>query len=124
MCVYYQDWHRSKRPKPAVEGGILPAVCQAVSVATQPTVDWSAVTSGFNAPRNTLSSSTGVVVALNTNLNHQNPAAQISTAAAGATSTGLTFDEEAKLVFGVVISLRNMIKKLSGRYVCSGYLLS
>jgi hypothetical protein len=28
---------------------------------------------------------------------------------------GLPFDEEAKLVYGVVMSLRHMIKKLSGR---------
>lgn len=35
--------------------------------------------------------------------------------APGVTSTGLAFDEETKLVYGVVISLRNMIKKLSGR---------
>jgi len=33
----------------------------------------------------------------------------------GLTSTGLAFDEEAKLVYGVVISLRNMVKKISGR---------
>ena len=30
---------------------------------------------------------------------------------------GLPFDEEAKLVYGVVLSLRNMVKKLAGRYV-------
>lgn len=35
----------------------------------------------------------------------------------------LPFDEEAKLVYGVMISLRNMIKKLSGRYVCWLYFL-
>jgi len=30
-CVYYQDWHRTKRLKPAVDGGgILPAVSRAV----------------------------------------------------------------------------------------------
>lgn len=28
---------------------------------------------------------------------------------------GLPFDEEAKLVYGVVLSLRNMAKKLSGK---------
>lgn len=28
---------------------------------------------------------------------------------------GLPFDEEAKLVYGVVLSLRNMVKKLSGK---------
>ena len=32
-----------------------------------------------------------------------------------AQDRGLPFDEEAKLVYGVVLSLRNMVKKLSGR---------
>ncbi|KAK0454681.1 Longin-like domain-containing protein [Armillaria borealis] len=70
-CVYYQDWHRTRRPKLAVEGGIMPAT--PVSSAS---------------------------------------AAMIS---GPITSTGLSFDEEAKLVYGVILSLRNMVKKLSGR---------
>ena len=45
------------------------------------------------------------------------PLLQSPSASAAITSTSLPFDEEAKLVYGVVISLRNMIKKLSGRYV-------
>ncbi|EDQ99485.1 TRAPP complex subunit bet5, partial [Laccaria bicolor S238N-H82] len=105
-CVYYQDWHRTRRPKPAVEGGILPAVSQAIS--PQPTLDPTTTTtssSNFSSPRNTLSSSTGVVP----------PTPLLATNPPGTSSTGLAFDEEAKLVYGVVISLRNMIKKLSGR---------
>jgi len=43
------------------------------------------------------------------------PMSQTPTPAPETSSTGLAFDEEAKLVYGVVISLRNMIKKLSGR---------
>lgn len=114
-CVYYQDWHRTRRPKPAVEGGILPAVSQAIS--PQPTLDPTTTTtssSNFNSPRNTLSSSTGVVVATNSNPNEP-PTPLLATNPPGTSSTGLAFDEEAKLVYGVVISLRNMIKKLSGR---------
>lgn len=38
-------------------------------------------------------------------------------APAGAGGAGLPFDEEAKLVYGVMLSLRNMVKKLSGRCV-------
>jgi hypothetical protein len=34
-----------------------------------------------------------------------------------ARSNTLPFDEEAKLVYGVIISLRNMVKKLSGRCI-------
>lgn len=119
ICVYYQDWHRTKRPKPAVEGGILPAVSQAVSATPPPNPDGIAATSSaYSSPRNTLSSSTGIVVALNPGAN-QTPAAsnQRVATAPGASSTGLPFDEEAKLVYGVVISLCNMIKKLSGRCV-------
>ncbi|KAK7057136.1 trafficking protein particle complex subunit [Favolaschia claudopus] len=122
ICVYYQDWHRSRRPKPAVEGGILPAVSQAVSPAPHLTNGSTAgsVYSAFSSPRNTLSSSSGVVVAVNDMLG-QAPApspllqAPPSPITAPTTSTGLAFDEEAKLVYGVVLSLRNMIKKLSGR---------
>jgi hypothetical protein len=33
----------------------------------------------------------------------------------GKIGGGLPFDEEAKLVYGVVLSLRNMAKKLSGK---------
>ena len=32
-----------------------------------------------------------------------------------ASSTALLFNEEAKLVYGVILSLRNMVKKLLGR---------
>ncbi|KAF9566724.1 TRAPP complex subunit bet5 [Agrocybe pediades] len=118
ICVYYQDWHRSKRPKPAVEGGILPAVSQAVYYnATTSTENNAGSTSGFSSPRNTLSTSTGIVVAMNEGSSQlpTTPQLQTPTGAAATTSTGLPFDEEAKLVYGVVISLRNMIKKLSTR---------
>ncbi|KIK27752.1 hypothetical protein PISMIDRAFT_92842, partial [Pisolithus microcarpus 441] len=37
------------------------------------------------------------------------------TTSAGSRTNTLTFDEEAKLVYGVILSLRNMIKKLSRR---------
>jgi len=127
VCVYYQDWHRTKRPKPAVDGGILPGVSQAVSpVLSTSTEVNAALSSGFNSPRNTLSSTTGIVVAESTS---QLPIAAQPPSTSTASSTGLPFDEEAKLVYGVVISLRNMIKKISGRdeqfvnYRTSGYKL-
>jgi len=104
-CVYYHDWHRTKPPRAANEGGILPAVSHQVyprqeGTATDP------------SPRNTLTSSSGIVVAVNDEVprtplpgaTHQVPA-----------NAGLPFDEEAKLVYGVVLSLRNMVKRLSGR---------
>ena len=64
------------------------------------------------SPRNTLMSSSGIVVAVNDEVPR--------TPLPGATqqvpaNSGLPFDEEAKLVYGVVLSLRNMVKKISGR---------
>lgn len=115
-CVYYHDWHRTRRPKPAVEGGILPAVSQSV-FAPQAVEANSSMLSAYGSPRNTLSSATGVVVAVN-EMNPQpapSPLLQAPPSPIAMSSTGLAFDEEVKLVYGVVLSLRNMIKKLSGR---------
>ncbi|KAJ7770184.1 TRAPP complex subunit bet5 [Mycena maculata] len=119
ICVYYQDWHRTRRPKPAAEGGILPAVSQSVSPSPHLANSSGAVYSGFGSPRNTLSSNTGVVVAVNDMLS-QAPSTPLllqspTSPSPVLTSTGLAFDEEAKLVYGVILSLRNMVKKLSGR---------
>lgn len=110
-CVYYQDWHRSKVPKPAAEGGLLPAVSRQVYPQPSQEIAVSATTvSGFSNPRNTLSSSSGVIVAVSEDQRSTTPAPPQA-------QSSLSFDEEAKLVYGVVLSLRNMIKKLSGKYV-------
>jgi len=115
-CIYYHDWHRTNRPKPALEGGILKAVSQAISPAPTTTGDGNASSSAFSNPSNTLSSTTGIVVALNEGTNQLPISPQLQTGPVSTiSSTDLPFDEEAKLVYGVVISLRNMIKKLSGR---------
>jgi len=108
QCVYYQDWHRTRRPKQAVEGGILPGVSRAVAPSSEIT------TAELGSPRNTLSSNTGVVIAVN---EESAPSSLLQTAPAPLpqSSTGLPFDEEAKLVYGVILSLRNLIRKLSGR---------
>jgi len=115
--VYYQDWHRSRKPKPAVPGGILPAVNRSLSPVT---ITGSHVQD--TGSRNTLSINSGVVIAVSNDdpnfTQHPNSSpsevgGQPSTG--GGQSTGLSFDEEAKLVYGVVLSLRNMIKKLSGK---------
>jgi trafficking protein particle complex subunit 1 len=114
-CVYYQDWHRSKPPRPAVEGGILPAVSQQIYPVRGEDGTISAMNS---SPRNTLSSSSGVIIAVNDDT-PSTPLLQTTTqpTATKQSNTGLSFDEEAKLVYGVVLSLRNIVKKISGRYV-------
>ncbi|KAG2364899.1 hypothetical protein BDR07DRAFT_733178 [Suillus spraguei] len=108
-CVYYQDWHRTKQPKRAGEGGgILNAVSQAISpLATDSTAP---TPSAFSSPRNTLSSTSGLVIAVG-----EDPVTPLPNPAEHARSNTLPFDEEAKLVYGVVLSLRNMVKKISGR---------
>lgn len=130
-CVYYHDWHRTKRPKRANDGGgLLPGVSHALSPLPPSSVAGSAPGSAsgtpFSSPRNTLASNSGVIVALSDG--SQSPGVPAPTAtpplvqapggAVGAVSSaGLPFDEEAKLVYGVILSLRNMVKRLSGRYV-------
>ncbi len=100
-CVYYQDWHRSKTLKAANEGMMLPGVAyQVLSHNEQAAI-------GTQRPRSDLSLSSGIVVAVNDEV----------PAAPAPVNTGLPFDEESKLVYGVVLSLRNMIRKLSGKYV-------
>ena len=109
QCVYYQDWHRTRRPKQAVEGGILPGVSRAVAPSSEVT------TAELSSPRNTLESNTGVVIAVNEE-SAPSSLLQGTSAPLPQSSTGLPFDEEAKLVYGVILSLRNLIRKLSGRY--------
>ncbi|CCM03585.1 uncharacterized protein FIBRA_05722 [Fibroporia radiculosa] len=116
-CVYYQDWHRSKRPRVAVEGGgLLPAVSAAVYPRQEEAV--IDTTSVLSNPKNTLSSASGVLVAVNDEAPRTPlpaPRPQSPPALQQPASAGLPFDEEAKLVYGVVLSLRNMVKKLSGK---------
>ncbi|KAF9465061.1 TRAPP complex subunit bet5, partial [Collybia nuda] len=122
ICVYYQDWHRTRRPKTAVEGGILPAVSQAVS-PHNPSESVIGTPTSFTSPRNTLSSGTGIVVAVNDKSSHSpiTPLLQTPAPPLALSSTGLAFDEEAKLVYGVILSLRNMIRKISGRQAFVNY---
>ncbi|EIM83102.1 TRAPP complex subunit bet5 [Stereum hirsutum FP-91666 SS1] len=118
-CVYYHDWHRTRRPKAAVVGGLLPGVSRAVSPLPPASEIHSNNTTPFTSPRNTLASNSGIVVALSDIPPSPSPLSQAHQApqAGGPqpTSTGLPFDEEAKLVYGVILSLRNMVKRLSGR---------
>ncbi|PSR81154.1 hypothetical protein PHLCEN_2v6489 [Hermanssonia centrifuga] len=62
-------------------------------------------------------SSSGVVVAVNDEPRTPlPPTVQVSLPPpSSSANSGLPFNEEAKLVYGVVLSLRNMFKKLSGR---------
>ncbi|KIY46759.1 snare-like protein [Fistulina hepatica ATCC 64428] len=113
ICVYYQDWHRTRRPKVAAEGGIYPGVSRSMHPSAPQLGADAASSTAYTNPRNTLQSTSGVVVAINNELS--SPRTQAQTVGTNETSTGLPFDEEAKLVYGVILSLKNMVKKLSGR---------
>jgi len=65
----------------------------------------------FTSPRNTLVSHSGIVIAVGDTRSQTPP----TNSTVPNTSSALPFDEEAKLVYGVILSLRNMIKRLSGR---------
>lgn len=117
-CVFYNDWHRTKRPKLANKDGLLPAVSRAISY--QPPIADGAPASSFSSPRNTLVSGSGIVVALNDDMGEQDRPPPLSSASQPLSLSAqgaLPFDEEAKLVYGVILSLRTMMKKLSKRCV-------
>ncbi|KAG8863278.1 TRAPP subunit bet5 [Tulasnella sp. 330] len=101
VCVFYHDWQRVKKARPAYEGGILPNVASGL----------------MTGPSNTTGAAPGVII---TSGESNNGAGSSAAATGGAAApqpnlSALPFDEEAKLVYGVLISLRNMVKKLSGR---------
>ena len=129
--MYYQDWHRTQKPRTAAEGGgLLPAVSAAVFPKPDEPAAVDANAAPWANPRNTLNSATGVVVAVNEDAPHtplpppraNSPPAQAQSQPPQPQSASLTFDEEAKLVYGVVLSLRNLIKKLSGRSVAQCFI--
>ncbi|RXK41228.1 hypothetical protein M231_01378 [Tremella mesenterica] len=89
-CVYYQDWHRTSPIRPPPFTNFRPGVHRIPSPPSITTKE-----SIFNTKR--LSALEDVERVGNRELK------------------GLPFDEESKLVYGVILSLRNMVKKLSGR---------
>ncbi|GMK59059.1 hypothetical protein CspeluHIS016_0700740 [Cutaneotrichosporon spelunceum] len=86
-CVYYQDWHRTRPVR-------IPA-------DDRPGVHRLAAPVAPGA-RESIFSSSG-------------PGTPGAATVAPKRQAGLPFDEESKLVYGVVLSLRNMVKKLSGK---------
>ncbi|GJJ06224.1 hypothetical protein Clacol_000414 [Clathrus columnatus] len=117
MTIYsLYIYDRTKRPRPAVEGNILPGVSRAVTPRPH---DTNGQTITFLSPRDYLNVSSGVVVAA-TPVTPPPPPPLVppkttETPPPSTVPSGLPFDEEAKLVYGVILSLRHMIKKLSGR---------
>jgi hypothetical protein len=84
-CIYYHDWHQTRKLQPPRDG------LQRKNVARYEDVPPAA--------------------------EEVKQVHQPGERRAQTTVAGLPFDEQAKLVYGVLLSLRNMVKKLSGRYV-------
>lgn len=94
-CVYYQDWHRTRpvrTPNPPNDRPGVHRLPQPVAPGARESI---------------FSTGSGSVT----------PGGGQGGQAGGAQKRqgGLPFDEESKLVYGVVLSLRNMVRKLSGK---------
>ncbi|KAK8861445.1 hypothetical protein IAR55_002264 [Kwoniella newhampshirensis] len=101
-CIYYQDWHRTRAARPPPPPSYKPGVHR----LPPPTQLADNVRESIFAD-NRSSVQTG-----GTGMNGLGSGIGASTTRG---PKGLPFDEEAKLVYGVILSLRNMVKKLSGR---------
>jgi len=133
-CVYYQGWHRITPIRPGKD--VLPGVAPGTSLADAHGSDERQLPSQQQQQQQQPSRSTPSSAALPRNpsqSSRQDGAPQsnlgavraptMTTGTASASqqlaqpntgpSAGLPFDEESKLVYGVIFSLRNMVKKLS-----------
>ncbi|WWC87732.1 uncharacterized protein L201_002624 [Kwoniella dendrophila CBS 6074] len=112
-CVYYQDWHRTspiRSPpitnfKPGVHRLQPPLSLNQLNDNQNIHVRESIFSENNNVINRTSLVSNGTSIDQNQNTK-QNKL---------SLPKGLPFDEESKLVYGVILSLRNMVKKLSGR---------
>lgn len=116
-CVYYHDWNRTVPPKPATKGGILPAVSR--SLTAQPRTSEISPPNIIFSPRNTLTSTASAGMSTDDESKRASASSWLPTNTsiqpAQPTMMTLPFEEEAKLVYGVILSLRNLVKKLSKR---------
>jgi hypothetical protein len=78
--------------------------------------DWRSVNTIRQSLRNTLTYSSGVVVAVGEPSSTPPPIPAKTPPVVTAPMSKLSFDEEAKLVYGVIFSLKGMVQKLSGRW--------
>ncbi|ODN80667.1 hypothetical protein L202_02844 [Cryptococcus amylolentus CBS 6039] len=97
-CVYYQDWHRTRPIRPPPPSSFKPGVHRIPSV---PHPSDNVRPSIFDENHNPRADGVSVQDRLG--------------GGSGRAPKGLPFDEESKLVYGVLISLRSMVKRLSGR---------
>jgi len=100
-CVYFQSWHRTT-PIRLVKD-VLPGIAPDTSLAS------ATHTEQLNQAGTSIPSATRIQGGKNEPATKPVPRALDAPPA----RRGLPFDEESKLIFGVIYSLRNMVKKLS-----------
>ncbi|KAI9632461.1 Sybindin-like protein [Dioszegia hungarica] len=103
-CVYYQDWNRTSPVRPPPPSNFKAGIHR---LPPPPDPTGAIRESIFSNQRSSIQS--GAV----DGQDGRGQAGPVGRTGKGI--GGLPFDEEAKLVYGVVLSLRNMAKKLSGR---------
>ncbi len=107
-CIYYQDWHRYRKSGTGSGGGGVNS-----AIGTTSTTSMNGQVDGDSGGS---SSSPAHSSAANNLTSHHSTTSQL-TSLTSIFSEGrmINIEEEAKLVYGVVFSLRNFVKKLSGR---------
>nr|XP_019012215.1 uncharacterized protein I206_03059 [Kwoniella pini CBS 10737]OCF50996.1 hypothetical protein I206_03059 [Kwoniella pini CBS 10737] len=110
-CVYYQDWHRTKPTRAPSSQNYKPGVHRIPMITnninSEETFNKESIFSkslgsqNENKDHNSLISNNSISNDKDKKLN--------------SLPKGLPFDEESKLVYGVILSLKNMVKKLSGK---------
>lgn len=99
-CVYYQDWHRTQPIRAPTAANFKPGVHRLPL----------APASSVNVRESIFGTQAG-----DSRINGDQSRVNGASSRTNSSQRGLPFDEESKLVYGVVLSLRNMVKKLSGK---------
>ncbi|KAH9815026.1 Sybindin-like protein [Melampsora americana] len=124
--IYYQDWHRSPLKAAKPSSNVLPNVSPTLSLphlSSHHKSDQVRQSSSKGIP--SFDSKTGRWVAgedvpnvLSTGRAAEERGIEVESQTEPSSShplPGLFFDEEAKLVYGLVFSLRNLVRRLTGR---------
>ena len=116
QCIYFQKWsHKSATPKTKVTGTSTTSQINNSSRLGPLTATTTNSSSRFSAS-SANSSSHNATNTTTTGDNNSSSLVQSQTVQSGlAAGSVISIEEEAKLVYGVILSLRNFVRKLSGR---------
>ena len=108
VCIYYQDWHRHRKNAGSGGGGSS----SAFGTSTTTSMNGGHVDGDSGGSSSSPANSSSA----NHLTSHHSTTSQL-TSLTSIYSEGrmINIEEESKLVYGVVFSLRNFVRKLSGR---------